>query len=512
MRLLKALLFVGLATASTVDPAAAQKSQDTIRLGMNVIVSRLSQYHEPIDEASTFYSRVWESVVAYDEYQKKFVPQLAKSWKRLDATTLEFDLRDDVKFHNGNKFDADDVVATLNYLADPKTALRYKNRYDWVKSAEKLGPYKVRVTTTGPNAIDLGLLAYRYNIQDAETMAGLADKEDYGRLTPYGTGAYRVAEIDKNNGIIVDRYDGYVGDKKYARAPVKRVHGVFTTDRQTQIAQLLTGGLDIIKNVIQDQANDLKTKPGVAITAKPGGAMAYFVLDASGKAGNAALKDPRVREAMFAAINLDAIIKYIVPGGEVAVKMDVPCFESTIGCKYSKKPPAYDPARAKKLLAEAGYPNGFDFVYDVYNPIKDIAVAIAGDLTKVGVRTKVVPDTIQIYRKKQGDHALQGWSLFYPLGSHPDASSSLAIWFSGERAAYFDNDPIVLKAMEAAESELDPEKREDLYQTAFDRITEMHYVLPISSIPSVYAHSKDVAILDDPLSTSEQFIDDFAFK
>jgi peptide/nickel transport system substrate-binding protein len=513
MKRLASLLLGAAAVASLAAPASAQKSADTIRLAVNNTLAMLSQYHLPIDEASTFYSRVWESLIAYDERNKKFVPQLAKSWTRVNPTTIEFDLFENRTFHNGNKFDADDVVGMLTYLADPKVPLRYKDRYDWVKSAEKLGPYKVRVTTTGPNAVDLGNLAHRYNIFDIETLNGLADKEDYGRLSPHGTGYYKLAKIDKNTGMQLERFEEFNGDKNYQRAPVKRIHGVFLPDRQTQIAQLLTGGIDIIKNVIQDQANELKTKPGVAITAKPGGAMAYFVIDSAGVAGNKILTDVRVREAIHAAIDRKAIIKYIVPGGEgVAAWMDVPCFDSTVGCKYTKKAADYDPERAKKLLAEAGYPNGFDLVYDVYNPIKDIAVAIAGDLHKVGIRTTVVPDTIEVYRKKQGDNQLQSWSLFYPLGSFPDASQALSIWFAGKRAEYFNNDPIVLKAMEDGLKETDTAKREAIYQVAFDRITEQRYVLPISSIPSVYAHRSDVVILDNQLSTSDEYIGDFAFK
>jgi peptide/nickel transport system substrate-binding protein len=506
-------LLLGAAAIAIAGPAYAQKSQDTIRIALNNTLSRLSQYHEPVDEAGTFYDRVFESLIRFDEHEKKFVHQLATSWTRVNPTTIDFDLAQGVTFHNGNKFDADDIVATFNYLADPKVQLRYKDRYDWVDHAEKLGPYKVRIVAKQPTAIDMGLIAYRYNIQDAESMATLSDQQEYGRLTPYGTGPYKVTTIDKNKGLILERFDQFKGDPKYSRAPVKGIHGVFVPDRQTQIAQLLTGGLDIIKNVIQDQANELKSKPGIEITAKASGSMAYFVLDAAAVAGNKALTDNRVREAIFAAVDRDSIIKYIVPGGEkVAEHMDVPCFASTIGCKYSKKPPAYDPERAKKLLVEAGYANGFDLVYDVYNPIKDIAVAIAGDLRKVGIRATVVPDTIEVYRKKQGDNQLQSWSLFYPLGAQPDASSSIAIWFSGKRAEYFNNDPIVLQAAKDGLGETDPAKREDIYMKAFDRITEQHYVLPISSIPTVYAHTKEVAILDDQLSSTDQYVGDFAWK
>ena len=510
MTVFRALAAAGVAI-SLSSPASAQKSQDTLRYAINNPFSSLSQYFEATDESSIFTRRVYESLIAYDEHNNKFVPLLAKSWKRVNPTTIEFDLRDDIVFHNGNKFDADDAVDTFNLYTDPKTPLRYKNRYDWVQKAEKLGPYKMRLVTKTQNAIDMGLIAYRYSMEDTESRKTLTDVEDYGRKTPYGTGYYKVVSIDPTKGVLVERDDKFKGDKNYARAPVKRFHGVYVTDRQTQIAQLITGGVDIIANVIQDQANDLKTKPGIEVTAAKSGSFMYFVLASHGKT-HKALADARVRKALHMAIDRDSIIKHIVPAGHVAERLDAPCFKSTIGCKYTKTPPAYDPEGARKLMAEAGYKDGFDLSYVVHAPIKDVAVAISGQLLKIGVRATVSPDPLQVYRKKQGDGVLQAWSIFFPLGNHPDVSSSLGIWFSGARADYFNRDPIILKAMDDGLRELDPAKRDAIYQVALDRIAEMHYVLPISSLPSVYAHSKDVKIMANQLSETERFLGDFGWK
>jgi peptide/nickel transport system substrate-binding protein len=219
-----------------------------------------------------------------------------------------------------------------------------------------------------------------------------------------------------------------------------------------------------------------------------------------------------VREALHMAIDRDSIIKYIVPGGEVAEKLQAPCFPTTIGCKVNKTPPAFDREKAKKLLAEAGYKDGFDLQYVVHAPIKDVAVAISGDLLKVGVKATVSPDPLQVYRKKQADGTLEAWSIFFPLGNHPDISSALDVWFSGERAAYFNNDKIILDAMARGLRETDPAKRDAIYQIALDRNADMHYVLPISSLPSVYAHSKDVKIMTNQLSATERYLGDFAWK
>ena len=491
-------------------PALAQKSADTVRLAVNDPIFVLSSYHVPADEASNFYRGVYQALLSYDEKGKKYVPVLAKSWKRINPTTLEFELRDDIKFHNGNKFDADDVVYTVNHVKDPKVSLTFKSRYTWIKEIEKLGTHKVRITSNEPNAIDLGLLAYRFYIWDAETWDKLEDKADYGRLTPVGTGQYKVTMLDKNKGVTIERDPAYNGNKEYFTAPIRKIHGQPLPDAQTRIAQLLTGGVDMIRNATPDQARDLATNPNLTVTNVPTAAIFYVAWDATGISGNRITSDVRVRRAMSMAVDRDAIIKHIVPGGPegVAEKLQALCLKDTIGCKFSKTPPAFDPAAAKKLLAEAGYPNGFDIEYVVFAPNKPLGEAIAGDLLKIGVRAKVSADSISLYRRKQGDGKLQMWSILFPTGSHPDADNILGVYFNGPAARYY-NDDTIAQWMADGTREFDLAKREGIYQKIFDRINENANILPITSVPTVYVHSKEVRIEPSKLFSGERSVYDY---
>jgi peptide/nickel transport system substrate-binding protein len=503
----------GVAAVLAAGPAAAQKSQDSLRLAVNDPIFVLSSYHVPADEASNFSRGVYQMLISYDEMNKKYVPVLAKSYTRISATVLEFELRDDMTFHNGNKFDADDVVYTVNYLKDPKVSLTFKSRYTWIDTVEKLGPYKVRITAKEPNSVDLGFLAYRFNIWDAESWDKIEDKADYGRLNPVGTGQYKVTMLDKNKGVQVERWDGYKGNTDYFAAPIKKIHGIPMPDPQTRVAQLMTGGVEMIRNATPDQAKDLSSNPNLRVTNVPTAALFYVGLDAAGRSGVKPTQDPRVRRAMFMAIDRDKLIKFLVPGGPegVAEKLQALCFKDTIGCKFSKNAPDYNPEAAKKLLAEAGYPNGFDIEYVVFAPNKPLGEAIAGDLLKIGVRAQISPDAISVYRRKQGDGKLQMWSILFPTGSHPEADNILGVYFDGPAGPYF-NDATIAKWMKEGTAEFDLAKRENIYQNIFDRINEQAYYLPVTSVPTVYVHSKDVRIEPSKLYSGERSIYDYVWN
>lgn len=491
-------------------PAVAQKSKDTLRMAINDTFNVLDPYYFPQDEAGAIYRNVYETLVSFDERKQVFVPRLAKSWKRVSPKVLEFELRQGVKFHNGNKFDADDVVHTVNYLKDPKVKIRFKGRFRWVESVEKLGPYKVRITAKRPMSTDLSTLAYRFFIYDAETHNSLKDKSAYGRLTPVATGPYKVASLDPQRGIILQRFDAYYDKTGRYRAPIKTVHGRFIADRQTQLAEFFAGNLDLMRNVTADIARELGKMPNARISPLRSGNLLYLTLDAAGRSANKAMTDQRVRKAVMMAIDRKALRNTVIPGGNVATVYNGVCDPVNVGCSTTTKPQEYDPAGAKKLLAAAGHPNGLDLEMKVYAPIKQIGEAVAGQLRKVGIRTSIRPLPLSVYVKLRAKGQFTAFTGFYPTGSHPDVANLMNFFFSGTRDYW--KDPIIQGAKKAGSVEFDIKKRTAIYVKALDRVNEMNYILPIGELPNVWAHTPDVEIKQNPLSALESRLGDYFFK
>ena len=498
------------ALAILAQPASAQKSADTLRLAVISPFAALSTYDLPHEEAAVFSREIYDFLMTYDEHNKKYVPGLAKSWKRIDDKTLEIDLRDDVKFHNGNKFDSADVKATLDYLLDPKSKITYQGRYNWVRELEILGPHKIRVHAVEPTATDLNTLAYRFQMWDAETLNALADKGDYSRTQVMGTGIYKMVSFDRNKGVLVERNDAY-NTTAVKKAPIKRIQGTFIPDRETQAAQLMTGGIDWIRGATPDAAKHLSANSNLKVSYVASPTFVYIALDSQNLAGNKALSDHRVRKAIHKAIDREAIIKYLVPGGEVAEHVQGLCFKATIDCEYQVQAEKLDVEGAKKLMAEAGYANGFDMQYDVFAPAKAIGEAIAGDLRKIGVRANMNVVDLSLYRRKQGDGKLEAWSILFPTGSYPDIGNIFSVFFTGPAFKYY-NDPIIQEAMDKGEAEFDSAKRAAIYGKALNRINEMNYILPISSVPVLHVHSKDAKVNTNVFSAGETYAADFQWN
>src|ERR1700679_3869262 len=126
-----AAILWALVSTFLANPAQANKADNTLRIAVTDWWPTLDPYQFPLDESAIFFRYTYEPLISYDERAHKFVPRLAKSWTQVDDKTIEFDLRDDVKFSNGDTFDADDVVGTIDWLIDPATTLRFKALYTW---------------------------------------------------------------------------------------------------------------------------------------------------------------------------------------------------------------------------------------------------------------------------------------------------------------------------------------------------------------------------------------------
>jgi peptide/nickel transport system substrate-binding protein len=349
-------------------------------------------------------------------------------------------------------------------------------------------------------------------ILDSKIHKTFKKKSDYGRVSASGTGPLKIAMVHRNKGIIAERYEGFKGDPKYWRAPIKRIVGIHLPDDQTKIAELLTGGVDVVEGISQENAKDIKKAPHLSVSNVPSNLMVFFAMDAAAVSGNKALADPRVRRAVWMSIDRDSLLKHVVPGGDRAEKMQALCFKSAAACKWTKNAPPYDPVKAKRLLAEAGYPNGFDFTLHAIQRIKHIGEAMAGEMLKVGIRMKVQPTNIGVYRRKQGRNELEAWLIAYPAGSFPDAGNHLAVFFLGSRTRYMGKDPIILNAIKQGLRVFDPQKRADIYAKAYDRANEMVYNMAVTSLPYVFGHHKDVRVERGTLSAGNIHVTDFFWK
>jgi peptide/nickel transport system substrate-binding protein len=490
-------------------PALAQKSADTARVDVTEPFPSLSTYDYSATEASFFNRSVMQMIVGYDERSSKFVPLIAKSWKRIDDKTLEFELYDDVKFDNGDRLTADDVITSVQYAADPSVKIQFKERYTWVDHIEKISPTTFRVVAKLLNATDLLHFAYRAPILDGTVLSKLEDKSEYGRKSPIGSGPLKITKYDRNTGVTFERSETFKPNP-YERAPVKRIEAAFTPDQQTQIARLITGQTDLLFNISTENANGLRANPATRITTVDSLTGLYILLDAIGRSGKKELQDPRVRKAIFMAIDRDTLRRQVVPGGDVATPMNALCFDEMDTCGYTTKPPGYDPEGAKKLLADAGYPNGFDMVLDAQTYSRDIVQAVSGMLYKVGVRATVNTVNTLVMFKRWQDGETQALVNNAPAGVWPDASYILGINFSGTRDTA--GDPAILKAMADGELTHDNAKRKEIYKTAFDHINQGFTHLPISSMPVLWAHSKDIKIDANPLSAKRSLASDLMWN
>ena len=504
------LLAATAALALSTVPAVAQKASDTLKLTVQEGFPILDPYHAPSNEANQWSRDVYGRLVVYDENKRQMIGELVKSWKRVDDQTLEFELRDDVVFTSGNKFTADDVIYTLNYVADPAINIRFKARYTWYDKPEKLGEYKIRLHSKEPRADDLELLAYRFHIFDKAAHEKLEDKTTYGRTVASSSAAYKLVSIDRTGNITITRNDDAIKKFPHLRAPIKTVVGVPIPDRQTQIAQLLTGGVHVLSKASPDTLAEFAKNPNFAQTPFPTRMLVYITMDAAGRSDNKLMANEKLRQAVFKAIDREKIIKAYIPGTDIALRPDGLGFHDNIGFATSTKVIGYDPEGAKKLMAEAGYPDGFDMELGAYVPYKEIAEAIAGELRRVNIRASVNSMPLSVYVKARGDGKLTTLVAEYPAFAQPNMINIMDVFFGGDRD--YSNDPVINKAYQEGSKIIDDSKRAALYKTAIDRVNEKAYIYPLSEMPNILIHSKDVVVKPGLTSLTEIRPGDYFWK
>ncbi|MGE0719529.1 MAG: ABC transporter substrate-binding protein [Alphaproteobacteria bacterium] len=469
-------------------PAAAQKSQDTLRLVWRNPIPNVDQYYNNQREGILFARMVWDNLVERDPVSFEIKPALATAWKWVDAKTIDFDIRQGVRFHDGSELTAEDVAHTLNTVSRPEARIFYPRNTSWIDKVDVVDRYKVRINATGPFPAALEFLAIPLVIYPKAYYERVG-AEGMGRA-PIGTGPYRVTKLEERRQYELKRFDDHYKDSPKGRARIGTVTVRFVPDSATELAELLGGQADWIWYVAADQASRIERMPNLRTVRAETMRYGYLVLDAAGRSqpGNP-LTHEKVRQAIIHAIDRESYTRNLVQGN--ARVLHAPCFPSQFGCDDSlatRYP--YDPAKAKRLLAEAGYPNGFKTELVGWRS-REWSEAIQYYLSQVGIDARVTmmqsaaaydrfqKGELQIY---QGD-----WGSF----SLNDASSSLSVWFKGNKDDYA-RDPDVVAWLDAADTSIDPKVRLENYRKAIERITAKAYWAPLNSYVTNYAFTADL--------------------
>lgn len=492
---MKAIAAAACTLLALTAPAHAQRAKDTLRIAIEQPISGLSYYFAPSSETLALQIAVADGLIAFDEKALKYAPLLASSWRRVDDTTLEFELRGDVKWHNGTPFGADDVVSTVAWLVDPKTKLRFKEFWSWMERAEKLSPTKVRLITRRPTPYAIARMAAQTEILPAHIMDKLQDKTQYG-WNPVGTGMYRATKVEKNVGVALERNESYRhGGPARPVSNVKNVTASFIPDDGTQIAQFLAGNLDILRNIDAEQAAIMTKQPRVAATTAEGMSFYYMALDAKGRSGVKPLQDARVRKALMMAVDRAAVQALMTGDYKVKRPPEALCWKFQDACDYTAALPKYDPEGAKKLLAEAGYKDGFDLEATSLTggTGKAVATLVSGQLAKIGVRVKVEVNTFGVYNNRQRDGKIQMMISGFHAGAMPDITGLSTFFFEDGFRDYHGDRELQNLAVQSNQV-MDLAKRKEIGRKMFDGLTERAYAMPLAAYAITFVHSAEVTI------------------
>ena len=478
---------LAMAAALAIAPAHAQKSADTLRWVNWTQIPDFNPYYNQIRDGIVVGLHAWDGLTYRDPDTFKPVPLLATAWRNVDDTTLEFDLRKGVKFHDGSPFTADDVVFTFTQIVNDKRIMVPSN-YAWIAAAEKVDDYKVRIKLKKvfPAAIEYITMVLPIIPKAYYEKVGA---EGYSKA-PVGAGPYRITKVVVPSEVDFERFDGYYDGSPKGKPAIGKMILREVTDPNTALAQLLGGQADWTWNFLPDNFDSIAKMPNLVAVRGAAMRVNYLLFDAAGRSGkDNPLTKEKVRQAIAYAINRQEMAQKLMQGDSRA--LDTPCYPTQFGCDESaavKYP--YDPAKAKQLLAEAGYPNGFDTEIVTFLP-QQFPTAVQGYLHAVGINLKVSDLQVQavIQRAIDGNTPIGfgNWGSY----SINDASAMLPVNFSNNTQDYA-HDTELQKLIEQGGSVTDPAERKKLYDEAIKRITEEMYMLPMFNSVVTYGMTKQL--------------------
>jgi peptide/nickel transport system substrate-binding protein len=478
-----------------------------ISIGLQAAITSMDPHYHNVGPNNSTLRHIFEPLVSTDENQK-LAPALATSWKAVDDTTWEFKLRKNVRFHDGSPFTAEDVAFTIKRVPNvPNSPSSFATFTKPIVDVKIIDPHTIIFKTASPHPLLPSDLSAVNIVSKAVGEKATTDDYNSGKAT-IGTGAYKFVEYVANQRIVVKANYGYWGGEE----PWDKVTFKMLTSPAARVAALLSGDVEMIETVPTADIAKLEKDSKFALSNKVSNRVIYvhlnqhqdkaplFFTDKAGKPlDKNPLKDVRVRKALSMAINRDAIVSKVMEGRAVAASQLLA--DNFFGTSKKLKPTKFDPEGAKKLLADAGYPNGFAMT--IHGPnnryINDAAIAqtIAQFYSRIGIDAKVdtMPSSVYFTRatKLEFSCMVLGWGT--ESGEQGSALRSLLATYDTTKGMGVTNrgrysNAVFDKALGDALVTMDDKKREGMIQAAAEMVMEDVGLIPLHYEVSTWATTK----------------------
>jgi ABC-type transport system substrate-binding protein len=438
---------------STAGLAAAER---TLVVAVDANPSSLD-----IQDAQTFLTGLVLGIHVYDRLFEQspqgLKPGLAERWETsADGKSWTFHLRRGVKFHDGTPLTARSVKESIDRVMDPALKLRQASKFAGVTAVEVVGEHAVRIATSRPLGALPGNLSHQAGGAIQSPAAARAGK------FPVGTGPFKFVEYVPDERLVLEANRDYWGG-----APgIDRLVFRMVPEARTRLALLQSGGAHVIYNVAPNELEGLRKDASIHVEAPPSAGWRIYGFNTQKKP----FTDVRVRQALNHAVDREAIVKNVFRG--VGHAADSPFGPGMFGYAPTLKY-AFDPARAKKLLAEAGYPNGFKTTM-VVSPSEvssgaEVAAAVQAYLQQVGVQAEIVSleqaTWLAELTKPLEQNRIEIFQYQYG-GADPDALRLVLHsqeWPPRRNAAFYKNERLD-RLFEEGAATVDQAKRAEIYR------------------------------------------------
>ena len=344
-------------------------------------------------------SNIFNSLVEFGE-AFQIIPALAESWNNPNNITWRFNLRRDVKFHNGYNFSAEDVEYSIELITGDKNNTLY-NFLSMVKEVIIVNDFTVDIVTIEPYPILLNKLVYIF-------ITSKQYCEETSISDPIGTGPYRFLEYLKDDYLVLERFEGYWKE----RPDFQKVTFKFFDNYEDRLNTFLYGNADIIDSIDPNDYDNLSQKPGIKILPFTFNTVTYLSFNFG---ENNPFSDVRVRKAIFQAINIDEIIKNATDGYAEPASQFVSQY--IFGYNPDIKRLSYDLEKARQYMKDAGYKDGFEIVLDCREgEIRENASRIIADqLLRINITVEVnilpINDFFSKISNRNSSFYFVGWAV-----------------------------------------------------------------------------------------------------